>query len=105
VAVEAARKAGADIVIAVDISGGVGQAVPQGTLETILQAIDIMYAKIARAQVRSADVVIAPKVGHIGSSDFERRNEAILEGEKAAVLALPRIQEIVRQLRQEGRLP
>ncbi|SEM81000.1 hypothetical protein SAMN04489760_15111 [Syntrophus gentianae] len=30
--------------------------------------------------------------------------EAILEGEKAATLALPRIQQIVAKLREEGRL-
>jgi len=105
VAVDAARKAGADVVIAVDISAGAGGAVPQGTLDTILQSIDIMYSKIAAAQIRSADVVIMPKVGHIGSSDFDKRNEAILEGEKAAVQAMPQIQQILAKLRAEGRLP
>ena len=105
VAVEAARRAGADVVIAVDISAGVAGAVPQGILDTILQSIDIMYAKIATAQLKSADVVIRPQVRHIGSSDFEKRNEAILEGEKAATQALPQIRQILDKLRQEGRLP
>lgn len=105
VAVEAARKAGADVVIAVDISAGVAVTVPQGILDTILQSIDIMYAKISAAQLKGADVVIRPKVSHIGSSDFEKRNEGILEGEKAATLALPQIQVILAKLRQEGRLP
>jgi NTE family protein len=105
VAVEAARRAGADVVIAVDISAGVAGAVPQGILDTILQSIDIMYAKIAMAQIKGADVVIRPQVSHIGSSDFEKRNEAILEGEKAATQALPQIRQILDKLRQEGRLP
>ncbi|MHB8909054.1 MAG: patatin-like phospholipase family protein [Syntrophales bacterium] len=105
VAVDAARKAGADIVIGVDISAGVAGTLPQGILETILQSIDIMYAKIAAAQIRNADVVILPKVSHIASGDFDRRNEAILEGEKAATLAMPQIQQILARLRQEGRLP
>lgn len=105
VAVTAARQAGADVVIAVDITGGVGGPVPQGILDTILQAIDIMYAKIAVNQVRNADVVIAPRVSFIGSADFEKRHEAILEGEKAAAQAMPRIQQILAKLRQEGRLP
>jgi len=104
VAVEAARRAGADVVIAVDISAGVAGAVPQGILDTILQSIDIMYAKIATAQLKSADVVIRPKVSHIGSSDFDKRNEAILEGEKAATQAMPQIRQILEKLRQEGRL-
>ena len=105
VAVDAARKAGADVVIAVDISAGVAGAAPQGTLETILQSIDIMYTKISAAQLRNADVVIRPRVNHISSSDFDRRHEAILEGERAAAEALPRIQAILARLRQEGRLP
>ena len=104
VAVEAARRAGADVVIAVDISAGVAGAVPQGILDTILQSIDIMYAKIATAQLRNADVVIRPNLSHIGSSDFDKRNEAILEGEKAAVLVMPQIRQILDKLRQEGRL-
>jgi NTE family protein len=104
VAVDAARSAGADVVIAVDISAGVAGTLPQGILETILQAIDIMYARIATAQLRNADVVIRPRVSQIGSSDFDRRHEAILEGEKAAAEALPKIQQILGRLRQEGRL-
>jgi NTE family protein len=105
VAVDAARKAGADVVIAVDISAGVAGAAPQGTLETILQSIDIMYTKISAAQLRNADVVIRPRVNHISSSDFDKRHEAILEGEKAAAEALPRIQAILDKFRKEGRLP
>lgn len=105
VAVDAAKKAGADIVIAVDISAGVAKTLPQGILETILQSIDIMYMKIAAVQIRNADVVIRPRVSHINSSDFDRRHEAILEGEKAAAEALPQIQQILNKLRREGRLP
>lgn len=104
VAVDVARRYGADVVIAVDISGGVAGAAPQGTMDTILQAIDIMYAKIAAFQIRNADIVIQPKVGYIGFSDLSKRHEAILEGEKAAVVALPAIQEIIEKLKQEGRL-
>jgi hypothetical protein len=43
-------------------------------------------------------------VGHIGSADFSKRHEAILEGERAAIETLPQIQKIVNQLRLEGRL-
>ncbi|MBM3501766.1 MAG: patatin-like phospholipase family protein, partial [Armatimonadetes bacterium] len=105
VPVDAARKAGADVVIAVDLSAGAARSIPQGIIETILQSVDIMYAKIAEVQVRNADVVIRPRVGHIRSSDFNRRHEAILEGEKAAAEAMGQIQQILGRLRQEGRLP
>jgi NTE family protein len=104
VAVDAARRMGADVVIAVDISGGVGEAVPEGIMDTILQAIDIMYAKISMYQLNNADVVIRPRVGHIGSAELEKRSEAILEGEKAAMAAIPQIQPIIDKLRSQGRI-
>ncbi len=104
VAVEAARKHGADVVIAVDVSSGAERTVPDGTIETILQAVNVMYSKLGAIQLDKADVVIKPKVGHIGSADFSKKHEAILEGEKAAVEALPQITAIVTQLRQKGRL-
>jgi len=104
VAVDAARRFGADIVIAVDISAGAERALPENTIETILQSLNIMYSKLASIQLCNANVVIKPKVGYIGSSDFSKRHEAILEGEKAALETLPQIMQIVTQLRLEGRL-
>jgi NTE family protein len=57
-AIDVARRYGADIVIAVDISSSVESAPPAGTIETIMQAIDIMYNKIASIQIKNADVEI-----------------------------------------------
>jgi NTE family protein len=94
VAVDAARRLGADAVIAVDITGEVDDTVPESTLDTIFQAINIMYAKIAADQDSRADVVICPKVGTIAAGDFSKRHEAILEGEKAAQAALPKIRSL-----------
>jgi NTE family protein len=104
VAVDVAKKFGADIVIAVDISAGADRTLPENTIETILHSFNIMYSKLACLQVCNANVVIKPKVGHIGSADFSKRHEAILEGERAAIETLPQIQKIVAQLRLEGRL-
>ncbi len=104
VAVEAAKRLGADLVIAVDISAGSDRTPPGNTIETLLQSINIMYSKLAAIQLAQADVVIRPKVGHIGSADFSKRHEAVLEGEKAAIEMLPQIVGLVTQLRQEGRL-
>ncbi|MHB8136924.1 MAG: patatin-like phospholipase family protein [Smithellaceae bacterium] len=105
VAVDVARRFGADVVIAVDISSGLSSAAPKGTIEAIMQAIDIMNNKMAVIQLKNADVVIRPRVGHISSSDFTKRHEAIMEGEKAATEAIPAINRIITGLRQEGRLP
>lgn len=104
VAVEAARRFGADVVIAVDIAASLEHGQPEGTVDTILQSIGIMYAKLSSAQLEKADVVIRPRVGYIASNDFSKRHEAVLEGEKAAVEALPAIRSVISRLRQEGRL-
>jgi NTE family protein len=105
VAVDAARRLGADVVIAVDISSGVTPAAPSGTLETVMQSVDIMHNKMSVIQLKGADIVIRPKVAHIGSGDFTKRNEAIMEGEKAAAAAMPAINEILDAMRRDGKLP
>ena len=103
--VDVARQYGADVVIAVDISSGIDSVVPASTMETIMKSIQIMYSKMSLIPLGQADVVIKPIVGFVGSADFSRRNEAIMEGEKAALAAMPRINALLAKLRQEGRLP
>ena len=95
VAVDAARRYGADIVIAVDISSDRDTHAPEGTIDTILQSVNIMYSRLSAIQIARADIVIRPKVGKIGSAEFEKRHEAIMEGEKAALASLPEIRKIV----------
>lgn len=104
VAVDVARRNGADIVIAVDISGGINTDVPDGIMDTMRKSVAIMYAKIAEYQIKNADIVIRPNVRNIGSTDMDKVNEAIFEGEKAASAKMPEIQKIIDRLKQEGRL-
>jgi NTE family protein len=104
VAVDAAKKLGANVVIAVDISSSIDSNQPENTIETILQTINIMYSKLVSTQLSKADVVITPRVGHIALSDFSKRHKAILEGEKAALEVLPEILNLIARLKQEGRL-
>jgi NTE family protein len=104
-AVDVARTYGADVVIAVDISSGIDTVVPTSTMETIMKSIQIMYSKMSQVPITQADVVIKPVVGFVGSADFSHRNEAIMEGEKAALAAMPQINALIAKLRQEGRLP
>lgn len=103
-AVDVARRYGADLVIAVDITYGVENSIPTSTMETIMKSFEIMYHHIAQTPVGQADVVIKPQVGFMGAADFDKRHEAILAGEKAAWEAMPAITEKVNRLRQEGRL-
>ena len=100
--VRAARDMGADIVIAVDIGK---RGVPPkllGTVDVWLQTFAVMTGTIARAELAGADVVIAPDTAHLGTTSFESRHLAILEGEKAALAAMPRIRQVIAE--REARL-
>lgn len=104
VAVDVARRNEADIVIAVDISGGINTDVPDGIIDTMRKSLSIMYARIAEYQIKNADIVIRPNMRNIGSTDMDKFNEAIFEGEKAASAKMPEIQKIIDRLKHEGRL-
>jgi NTE family protein len=102
VAVDAARRLGADVVIAVDISADLDAKQPEGTIDTLLQSIGIMQSRISGAQLSRADIVIRPKVGGIGTAEFDKRSDAIMEGEKAALEAIPAIQKILDNMHRAG---
>ena len=63
VAVDAARRLGADIVIAVDISKEGDRAKPENTIDTIFQSFNIMYSKLASIQMNRADVADSTQGG------------------------------------------
>lgn len=99
VPVDAARQLGADFVIAVDISTKASGRNPGSLLGTVNQSITIMGQKLGQQELARADVVIRPNVGNIGPADFEQRNNAILEGERAALAAMPKIRAQLARLR------
>ena len=89
--VDAARQLGADFVIAVDISSSPDGSNPQGMVNILGQSITIMGRQLAAQESARADVVIRPAISGIGSTDFGQKNQAILEGEKATLAAIPAI--------------
>lgn len=101
VPVDAARQLGADVVIAVDISNKARGKTPGYMLGTLNQSIAIMGQKLGQAELERADVVIRPQVLDIGAVDFNQRASAILEGEKAALAAMPQIRQRIAQLQAE----
>ena len=100
VPVDAARQLGADFVIAVDISTRITGKTPENLLGVVNQSITIMGQKLGEQELARADVIIRPKVNDIGPVDFEQRARAIVEGEKAALAALPQIRLKLEQMRQ-----
>ncbi len=101
VPVDAARQLGADLVIAVDISNKARGKVADHMLGTMGQSIAIMGQKLGEAELARADVIIRPKVLDMGPADFSQRAQAIVEGEKAALTAMPQIRARVAQLQAE----
>lgn len=101
VPVDAARQLGADIVIAVDISNKARGKAPENMLGALGQSIAIMGQKLGQAELARADVTIRPQVLDIGPADFSQRANAIVEGEKAAVAAMPEIRRRVAELQAE----
>lgn len=95
--VRAARGMGADIVIAVDISGKPKNAKLKDTIDIFLQAFNIMGQTIGRYELAEADVVIRPQTGTIGATEFDQKHLAIMEGEKAALAALSLIRSKLQQ--------
>jgi NTE family protein len=88
---QSARAMGADFVIAVDISNVGRRDRLTGTLDVLLQTFAIMGHTISRHELEDADIVIRPKTAAVGSTDFEGRHLAILEGEKAAAAVMPEL--------------
>jgi len=56
---------------------------------------------VALRRKDGADIIIRPKVLDLGSADFSQRATAIVEGEKAALAAMPQIRERVARLQAE----
>lgn len=96
--VRAARGMGADIVIAVDISGKPRNAKLNDTIDIFLQAFSIMGQAIGRYELAEADVVIRPQTGTIGATEFDQKHLAIMEGEKAALAALSLIRSKLKKV-------
>jgi len=97
VPVRAARDMGADIVVAVDISKDPMSANVSGTLEILLQTFTIMGRAIAAQELLGADVVISPDIREMQSASFDSRHVSMLEGERAALAAVPRLRQKIAE--------
>lgn len=93
--VKTAKDMGADIVIAVDISARPDASKALNMLGVLDQTLNIMGQQSINEELDRANIVIQPKVGHIGTLDLKASNETILEGEKAAQLKIRSIQKAI----------
>src|SRR5436309_4014291 len=80
-----ARQMGADLVIAVDISSPPDGAATGDAMHMLLQTFAIMGRSINQFELRSADVVVRPRLPGVSSADFTARKRAIDAGRQAAL--------------------
>jgi NTE family protein len=99
---DAARKLGAEVVIAVAIPPDIPQDTPTNPVVIAYRAVTIMASLIGDLRSHEADVVIRPDVGNAAFDDFSQKKRLIEAGEVAARAALPEIrQAIVAKTRHE----
>jgi len=89
----------------VDISTRPSGSNPQGMVNIVGQSITIMGQQLGAQELARADVVIRPSVGGIGATDFEQKDQAILEGERAALAAIPAIRAKLAALAAARQIP
>ncbi len=93
VPVRIARDAGADFVIAVDVSSGPLNATPVGIYEQVMHSFEIMGRSLAKLEADQADVVIRPDLVRLASTDFSSRAAFIQIGQSAGTRFVPVVQE------------
>ena len=66
-------------------------------METLMGSINIMQLRIARSRLAGEppDVLITPRLGHLGLLDYHRAEVAIAEGREAVARALPAIRNAI----------
>jgi NTE family protein len=89
VPVRFARRMGADVVVAVDISSPPENNPSDGTLQILLQTFAIMGKSINQYELKDADVVVRPSLVGLKGADFSSRQRAIDSGRAAMLAALP----------------
>ncbi len=100
VPVSAARRLGANVVIAVDISAKPAKLSSTGFFSYLDQSLNIMSTAALHNELKQANVVIRPQVQRLGSvGGFDEKEQAIQLGEQAARAALPQIRAALSRYR------
>jgi NTE family protein len=94
--ISVAKARGADIVIAVDISGNLGNTNITNLLGVSLQATNIMFALNVEQSKKNADILIAPAgIGDIGMLDFTQKKRCMQAGIESTKNAMPAIRKVI----------
>jgi NTE family protein len=74
------------------------RAAMPNVVEVMTSSLHIMSVRITRSRLAGdpADVVIMPRLGHLGQLDYHRAREAIDEGREATAVLAPQIERLLR---------
>ena len=98
VPVSAAKRMGADLVIAVNVEAHIKSGEFRNGIEILFQVDDLRAAELNQIKLSQADIIISPEIGHINWANFSKIEECILCGEKATEAALPEIRRKIGEL-------
>jgi NTE family protein len=104
VPVAAAKRMGAEFVIAVDISTPPEGSLTGGALEILMQTFSIMGKSINRFELKEADILVRPALEGISSADFSARKRSIEAGRVAMQKMMPSLK-IALEARAKGSYP
>jgi len=95
--VDAVRRMGAEVVIAVDLiaCGVASRAQPRTALGIVFQSAMTLLRTAAIAQHYDADIVIIPELAHVRPDDLSHGDDCVRLGEAAARDAIEKIKEVV----------
>lgn len=73
------------------------EVAPPSMLETLMGSINIMQLRIARSRLAGEppDVLLTPRLGHLGLLDYHRAEIAIAEGRDEVIRMLPAIRNAI----------
>jgi NTE family protein len=97
VPVQIAKKTGAAIVVAVDLSGLLPQTCPTNLFGVATRSAEIKFLLQSESCLKGADVVIRPELGDMGLFDDRNPQHVYEAGCKAAREAIPQILELFSQ--------
>jgi NTE family protein len=95
----ACRALGAEIVIAVDVNaeGALFIGPPQSVIGVLLQSMLVVQRTASLYHQAVADMVIAPKVGHIRWDELARAKELVDAGYQAGLESIPGIEQMIEE--------
>lgn len=97
VPVQTAKKTGAAVVVAVDLSGLLEETCPTNLFGVAIRSAEIKFLLQSESCVKGADVVIRPELGDMDLFDDKNPEHVYEAGCKAAKEAIPKILELLSQ--------